>query len=102
MNERINRIGQAQRLKNKGYSNVAAATMMGISESTFRTLLVRGDHIIKGEKSNVCPKCGSENITSFSYGPFTQKVTSFSCGPFTIRVCQDCDVMFEIPPQRKD
>ncbi len=40
MDERINRIGQAQRLKDKGYSNIAAATKLGIPESTFRTLLV--------------------------------------------------------------
>jgi predicted nucleic-acid-binding Zn-ribbon protein len=102
VNERINRIGQAQHLKNKGYSNVAAASKMGISESLYRTLLVPGAHIIKGEKSNECPKCGSENVTSFSYGPFKQKITRVSCGPFTIQVCQDCDVMFELPPQRKE
>jgi hypothetical protein len=102
MNEHINRIDQAQRLKDKGYSNVAAADKMSISESLYRALLVPGNHVIKGEKSNMFPKCGSEKVTSFSYGPFTQKVTLFSCGPFTIRVCQDCDVMFEIPPQRKD
>ncbi len=37
---RISRISQAQQLKDKGYSNVTAATKLGISESTFRTLLV--------------------------------------------------------------
>ncbi len=45
MNERINRIGQAQHLKNKGYSNVTAATKLGISESLYRTLLVLDEKI---------------------------------------------------------
>ncbi len=40
MNKRINWINWAKRLKNKGYSNVTAASMMGISESFYRTLLV--------------------------------------------------------------
>jgi hypothetical protein len=41
MNERINQIGQDQRLKDKGYSNVSSAAKMDISESSYRTLLVR-------------------------------------------------------------
>jgi hypothetical protein len=35
-------IGEAQRLKDKGYSNVAAAAKMGIPESSYRALLVPG------------------------------------------------------------
>jgi hypothetical protein len=37
--EKQAQIGMAQRLKNKGYSNVAAAERMGINESSFRALL---------------------------------------------------------------
>ncbi len=40
MNEHKKQIRLAQLLKNKGYSNVAAATKMGVSESLYRTLLV--------------------------------------------------------------
>ncbi len=37
------RIGEAQRLKDKGYSGVAAAAKMGIPESSYRALLVPGE-----------------------------------------------------------
>ena len=42
-------IGQAQRLKDKGYSNVAIGTRMGLNESSVRSLLSPG----QADKTNV-------------------------------------------------
>jgi hypothetical protein len=43
--QKMERIAQAEKLHNKGLSNVAAAKQMGIPESTFRTLLAPSDKI---------------------------------------------------------
>lgn len=39
--EQTLKVKEAQELKSKGFSNVAAVTKMGISESTYRLLLKR-------------------------------------------------------------
>lgn len=41
--EKQEQIGMAQRLRDKGYSNVAGARRMGIAESTYRTLIEPGE-----------------------------------------------------------